>query len=94
MANAYSGIIVPFNYNEGINKGISEGLKEAYLNIIKVLIKGKQLSARRIADELEKPYKTIERQISVLKEIGAIEFKGAKRTGGYEVTDALLKYNK
>lgn len=106
----FHGIVVPFNYSEGlseglniliakaidegISKGISEGIKEIYLKVIEVLIKKGSLKVSQIADEIDKPAKTIERYVSFLKGIGAIEFEGSKKAGGYRVTDNLLKSNK
>ena len=101
------GISVPFYYSEGLNKliddysseGISEGtskgitdsLKESLLEIINLLIKNKSLRASEIAERLNKPYKTIERHLKILKDINAITYKGSKRAGGYEVTNKLFE---
>ena len=109
----FPGVIVPFNYdegitegitegieslindvkseglNEGINKGITEGVKESFRDIIALIIKEKSIRASDIVEKLDRPYKTIERHISTLKEIGAIEFEGSKRTGSYVVSEKL-----
>jgi ATP-dependent DNA helicase RecG len=110
----FPGIVVPFNYSEGISegiseglniliakaidegisKGISEGIKDIYLKVIEVLIKKGSLKVTQIAEEIDKPSKTIERYVSFLKGIGAIEFKKKKKAGGYRVTDFILKSNK
>jgi len=84
--------------NEGINggtsKGITDTLKESMLEILKLLIKNKSLRASEIADKLNKPYSTIERHIKLLKDIGAIEYKGSKKAGGYELTNFWNKWKK
>jgi ATP-dependent DNA helicase RecG len=75
---------------EGISEGISEGLKDIYLKVIEILIKRGNLKVTQIAQELEKSGKTVERYVSFLKEIGAIEFEGSKKAGGYKVSEKLL----
>ena len=80
--------------DEGITEGITEGLKDIYLNVIEALIKNGNLNVTRLANEIGKSAKTVERYVSYLKEIGAIEYEGSKKAGGYRVTDYLLKRNK
>ena len=111
----FPGLVVPFNYNEGIvegidegidvlineikneglnkgiNKGITDGVKGSFKDIITLIIKEKSVRASDIAEKLERSYKTIERHISTLKELGAIEYEGSKKAGGYIVTDKLKK---
>lgn len=78
--------------SKGINKETTDGLKKSMLEIIEILIKHKSLRASEIAEKLEKPYKTVERHLKMLKEINAIVYKGSKKAGGYEVTSNLLKH--
>jgi len=77
--------------SEGTSKGITDSLKESMLEIINLLIKNKSLRASGIAERLNKPYKTIERHLKILKDINAITYKGSKRAGGYEVTNKLFE---
>lgn len=86
IADYYNGGI-----NEGTSKGITDSLKESMLEIINLLIKNKSLRASEIAERLNKPYKTIERHLKILKDINAITYKGSKRAGGYEVTNKLFE---
>jgi ATP-dependent DNA helicase RecG len=68
---------------EGISKGISEGIKFLYSFI-------EQNPGRRkssIADEIDKPPKTVERWIKKLREEGRIEFRGSRKTGGYYIKE-------
>jgi len=74
-----------------IEVGISEGLKDIYLNVIEALIKNGSLNVTKIAKELGKSSKTVERYVSYIKEIGAIEYEGSKKAGGFRVTYYLLK---
>jgi len=77
--------------SEGINEGISEGLKEDLVEILKLLIKEKGLRISEISEKLKKPQKTLERHVKILKVISAIEYKGSKRTGGYELSTIFLR---
>jgi ATP-dependent DNA helicase RecG len=72
---------------EGVIEGITEGVKESMIQIVSPILTKKSIRASEIAEKLNKPYKTLERHISVLKELGAIEYVGSKRAGGYEVTE-------
>ena len=80
--------------DEGITEGITEGLNNTYIAVIEVLIKQGSLKVSKLANELGKSAKTIERYVAFLKGIGAIEYEGSKKAGGYRVTDYLLKRNK
>ena len=78
---------------EGISEGISEGLNSTYIAVIEVLIKKGSLKVTQLAHEIGKSAKTVERYVAFLKEIGAIEYEGSKKAGGYKVSDILLKRN-
>jgi ATP-dependent DNA helicase RecG len=89
--------------NEGINKGLTEGINEGInkglmneisddikqkLNHLLVFIyqhEGSQTSA--ISENLSIPVKTIERYISILRKLNIIGYSGAKRTGGYYLSE-------
>lgn len=76
---------------KGTSKGITDAVRDSLIDIVNQIVKEETLRASEIAKKLDKPYKTIERHIKALREIGAIEFIGSKRAGGYVVTDKLLK---
>ena len=85
--------LISIAQSEGISKGISKGItddvRNSLVEIVNLIIKEETLRASEIANKLVKPYKTIERHIKALREIGAIEFMGSKRAGGYVVTESL-----
>ncbi|MCK4643353.1 hypothetical protein KAU32_06925 [bacterium] len=66
------------------NEGLNEGLK-TLLECIRV---NPGIQAKDISKLLNnRPIKTIERQISDLKNRQLIERKGSRKTGGYYITD-------
>lgn len=71
---------------DGVIEGITEGVKESLIQIVSLILTEKSIRASEIAEKLNKPYKTIERHVSLLKKIGAIEFIGSKRAGGYQIS--------
>ena len=77
--------------SEGKSKGITDDLKASMLEIIELLIKERSLRASEIVEKLERPYKTIERHIKILRDIHAIVYKGSKKAGGYELTEKFKK---
>jgi ATP-dependent DNA helicase RecG len=77
--------------SKGISKGITDSVKDSLVDIVNLIVKEQSPRASEIADRLEKPYKTIERHIKTLREIGAIEYTGSKRAGGYVVAKKLQK---
>jgi ATP-dependent DNA helicase RecG len=75
---------------EGITEGIAEGIttdvKDKIAKIILVLYKEGGIRTVDIEKLIDIPAKSLERYIKQLKDAGAIEFKGANRTGGYYLT--------
>lgn len=67
--------------DEGLNEGLNEGLK----SLLAVIKKQPGIQANQISDILNRPIKTIERQIKTLGEMHLIERRGSKKTGGYWV---------
>lgn len=69
--------------SEGINEGVNGGINEGISRLASYLAEnpGKRVSA--ISRALDVPAKTIERWLKTLRERGAIEFRGSKKTGGY-----------
>lgn len=79
------------SYRYQLIEGITEGVKESMIQIVSLILTEKSIRASEIAEKLNKPYKTLERHISLLKQIGAIEYIGSKRAGGYEVSEDFKK---
>ena len=73
------GVLVTFNRFEGL----SEGLK----TLLETIRQTPSIQAKQLSVELERPVKTIERQIKTLTDKKLIERRGSRKTGGYYVLD-------
>jgi len=67
--------------HEGINEGISEGLKK----LCQYIEENPGKRVPEISADLNISSKTLERWIKAGKESGRIKFQGSKRTGGYVI---------
>jgi ATP-dependent DNA helicase RecG len=76
--------------SEGLIEGITEGVKESMVEVVSLILTEKSLRASEISEKLDKSYKTLERHISLLKQLGVIEYIGSKRAGGYKVSETFL----
>lgn len=71
--------------SEGLNEGLSEGLSEGMAAALTLIAANEGIKAKDIAIRLDKPVKTIDRYIKLLKNRNLIERKGSRRTGGYVI---------
>ncbi|MFA5023487.1 MAG: ATP-binding protein [Patescibacteria group bacterium] len=71
------------NENEGINEGINEGVNEGINLVFDLINKRPGIKANFIASGLNKPLKSVERWLKVLKEKKQIEYRGSRKIGGY-----------
>lgn len=67
------------------NEGLSEGLSEGLTTLIQAIKENPGIKAKELASNLQRPVKTIERQIKSLSDKGIIERIGSRKTGGYHV---------
>lgn len=78
----------------GVSEGVSEGVisnlegmtdavKEEMLNILKLFKDDEGMKLKDIASNRERPVKTIERYVKILKDLSLLEFRGAPRNGKY-----------
>lgn len=74
---------------EGITEGITSGVREKMTKILLALYKEGGVRAGDLEKRIDIPVKSIERYIKQLRDAGIIEFKGAKRTGGYYLTNKV-----
>lgn len=77
--------------NDGLIDGVSNGVKIEIIKIVSIIKDNPGVNANAIAESLNKSKPTIERYLRTAKEVGIVEFKGAPKTGGYELTEKLKK---
>ena len=85
--------------NEGVSEGVSEGVKyesvisqyegvadtvkKELVNILNLFVDEEGIKLKDIALRINRPTKTIERYLKILKDLSLIEFRGAPRSGKY-----------
>lgn len=85
--------------NEGVNEGVSEGdafegvidnfegvtdsTKKELINILQAFSGSQGLTLKDIALKIDRPSKTVERYLKILKDLSLVEFRGAPRNGKY-----------
>ncbi|MCK5198079.1 MAG: winged helix-turn-helix transcriptional regulator [Spirochaetales bacterium] len=74
---------VPKQTDGGLNEGLNEGLK----SLLGTIQKKPGIQAKLLSVTIDRPVKTIERQIKVLIDKGLIEHRGSRKTGGYWVVE-------
>ena len=75
----------------GIKKSIVPEVKNRLLTILKLLLNNNGANAKEISEKLTITRRTVERDLKLLRDAKIIEFKGAKRTGKYLLTNKILK---
>ena len=83
---AYSGHDHPQFIEGAIFKTIiplDEGLNEGLKTLLETIETSDGIQAKDLSVKLDRPIKTIERQIKELVQRNLIERKGSKKTGGY-----------
>ena len=66
---------------------LSEGLSEGLKKLLKAVQDSPGIQAKDLAQRLNRPVKTIDRQIKTLTDKDLIERRGSKKTGGYWVAN-------
>jgi len=83
------------HYFEGIVEGITEGkrndIKPKLVTILCVLYEQPGLRTNAIGEWTNIPTKSIERYVDLLKKAGVIYYSGGKNTGGYYLSDHILR---
>ena len=69
----------------------SEGLSEGLKLLLQSILHSPGIQAKDLNIALDRPIKTIERQIRVLTERGLIERRGSRKTGGYYARSSLVR---
>ena len=71
--------------NEGINEGINDEMQRKLALVIGTIHDYPGIKIPAIEQRTDIPKKTLERYMSLLKSWKIIEFRGAKKTGGYYI---------
>lgn len=83
------------HYFEGIIEGIAEGIRNdvklKLVTILCVLHDRPGLRTNAIGKQTNIPAKSIERYVNLLKKVGVIYYSGGKNTGGYYLSDHILR---
>lgn len=74
----------------GIKKSIVPQVKNRLLTILKLLLSNNGANVKEISEKLTIARRTVERDLKLLRDVKIIEFKGAKRTGKYFLTNKIL----
>lgn len=76
---------------EGVIEGVTGEVKDKLKIILLELYKAEGLRTTEIGRRLDLPVKSVERYIKQLREADLVEFKGAAKTGGYQLTKKAIK---
>lgn len=86
------GIIVKIEgITEGITEGMTDDVKNKLSKILLVLYKEGGVRTVNLEKIINIPAKSLERYIRQLRDAGIVEFRGAKRTGGYYLSNWVKK---
>ena len=87
--------IVNEDLNEGDNEGVSEGVTKAIQleleRVLRIIVDKPGVNASEVTDKIGKSLATTERYISLLRQSGTIERKGAARNSGYYPSARTVK---
>ncbi len=93
----FNNLCYQFFQNEGVDegdkiegviiriKGVTDLTKNELIKIIKLFHNEEGLKLKEIALRTERPEKTIERYLKILKDLSLIEFRGSPRNGKYYI---------
>ena len=70
---------------EGITEGINEGISEGLKTVLALIQQQPGIQAKAIAKQLDRPRRTIDRQLKLLIDQHYIERIGGRKTGGYRL---------
>ncbi len=78
--------------NRIVNDGVSDGVKKELITIIKQLESNEGINTDEIVKKLGgKSKPTVERYLKIARGLYMLEFKGASKTGGYYLTEKILR---
>lgn len=72
------------------NEGLTEGVKNRLVKIIKITLNRPNIKIKEFIVELKVSERNIKKNIKILTDNNLIYYKGSNKTGGYYLTDDLL----
>jgi ATP-dependent DNA helicase RecG len=77
--------------NDGaINGALSEAIINELVNVLRIIHNQKGINRIVLIERIGKAKTTMERYLKILKENSLIEYRGAKKTGGYFLSELAL----
>lgn len=83
--------VVTDTINNALNYTVSDEVKIRLIDELIFIIFNKEVKLNELKSKFNLTQRTVERDIKLLKEIGFVEFSGARKTGHYLITDKLKK---
>ena len=76
--------------NDGINGALNKTIINELVKVITIIHNQKGINRINLIDKIGKGKTTLERYLRILKEYDLIEYRGAKKTGGYHLTEKAI----
>lgn len=76
---------------EGVIEGVGKDVKEKMASILCVLNEQPGLRTTMLSNKTNIPAKSVERYIKRLKDVGLVKYSGSSKSGGYFISDSLLR---
>ena len=76
---------------EGVIEGVGKDIKEKLASILCVLHEQPGLRTTMLSNKTDIPVKSIERYVKRLKDAGLIKYSGSSKSGGYFLSDTILR---
>ncbi|GHT63179.1 hypothetical protein FACS189451_09380 [Bacteroidia bacterium] len=81
------GVNIAINQEDKITNIIREGLNEGLNDVVNILLNVSGLNAIEMSSRMNKSLAQVERYLRLLRKKGIVEYRGARKTGGYHLTD-------
>ena len=76
---------------EGVIEGVGKDIKEKLASILCVLNNQPGLRTTMLSSKTDIPVKSIERYVKRLKDAGLIKYSGSSKSGGYFLSDSIVR---
>ena len=76
---------------EGVIEGVGKNIKEKLASILCVLNKQPGLRTTMLSSKTDIPVKSVERYVKRLKDAGLIKYSGSSKSGGYFLSDSIMR---